>query len=121
MIKGKTLKEYRRRRETGIIASLPARAGIKPECYFLFMFRTLKMIPAKILIVDGEVIGILVFSFGAFIPAFQSLRTHPLCKVPQSLCAKARNRKAGEPSVFASAKKSGAFDTVMSGTGVARL
>lgn len=39
----------------------PAPAGIKPEWYFLFMFQTLKYIPAKILIFDGEVIGILFF------------------------------------------------------------
>jgi cytochrome b6 len=39
----------------------PAPAGIKPEWYFLFMFQTLKYLPAKILIFDGEVIGILVF------------------------------------------------------------
>src|SRR6266699_6165233 len=36
----------------------PAPAGIKPEWYFLFMFQTLKLIPAKILSFDGEVIGI---------------------------------------------------------------
>ena len=40
----------------------PAPAGIKPEWYFLFMFQTLKMIPAKIGLFDGEVVGILVFS-----------------------------------------------------------
>ena len=42
-------------------AFAPAPAGIKPEWYFLFMFQTLKYIPAKILIFDGEVIGILFF------------------------------------------------------------
>ncbi|HEY6119254.1 MAG TPA: cytochrome bc complex cytochrome b subunit [Pyrinomonadaceae bacterium] len=42
----------------------PAPAGIKPEWYFLFMFQTLKYIPAKVLIFDGEVIGILVFMIG---------------------------------------------------------
>ncbi len=41
-------------------ASAPA--GIKPEWYFLFMFQTLKYIPAKILFMDGEVLGILIFS-----------------------------------------------------------
>src|SRR6266516_5534301 len=41
----------------------PAPAGIKPEWYFLFMFQTLKLIPAKILSFDGEVIGILAFGF----------------------------------------------------------
>lgn len=40
-------------------ASAPA--GIKPEWYFLFMFETLKVIPAKILGIDGEMLGILAF------------------------------------------------------------
>jgi cytochrome b6 len=43
-------------------ASAPA--GIRPEWYFLFMFQTLKLIPAKILIFDGEVVGILAFAVG---------------------------------------------------------
>jgi len=41
-------------------ASAPA--GIKPEWYFLFMFQTLKYIPAKLLVLDGEVFGIMLFS-----------------------------------------------------------
>ena len=40
-------------------ASAPA--GIKPEWYFMFMFQTLKYIPARVLFVDGEVLGILLF------------------------------------------------------------
>jgi len=40
----------------------PAPAGIKPEWYFLFMFQTLKYIPGQILVFDGEVLGILLFS-----------------------------------------------------------
>src|SRR5262249_43560532 len=43
-------------------ASAPA--GIRPEWYFLFMFQTLKFIPAKILTIDGEVVGILAFAIG---------------------------------------------------------
>ncbi|MBK6796592.1 MAG: cytochrome bc complex cytochrome b subunit [Acidobacteria bacterium] len=43
-------------------ASAPA--GIRPEWYFLFAFQTLKLIPAKILIFDGEVIGVLAFAIG---------------------------------------------------------
>ena len=39
----------------------PAPAGIRPEWYFMFMFQTLKKIPAKVWFVDGEVVGILVF------------------------------------------------------------
>jgi cytochrome b6 len=42
----------------------PAPAGIKPEWYFLFMFQTLKYLPAQILFIDGEVLGILAFSLG---------------------------------------------------------
>lgn len=37
-------------------ASAPA--GIKPEWYFLFMYQTLKVIPAKVGSVDGELLGI---------------------------------------------------------------
>ena len=42
----------------------PAPAGIRPEWYFLFMFQTLKLIPAKILVFEGEVVGILAFALG---------------------------------------------------------
>src|SRR5574340_691101 len=45
----------------------PAPAGIKPEWYFLFMFQTLKLIPAKLWFVDGEVVGILAFSLAGLI------------------------------------------------------
>ncbi|TAL67005.1 MAG: cytochrome bc complex cytochrome b subunit [Bacteroidetes bacterium] len=44
-------------------AFAPAPAGIKPEWYFLFMFQTLKYIPGKIGFFDGEVLGIMLFSF----------------------------------------------------------
>jgi cytochrome b6 len=43
-------------------AFAPAPAGIKPEWYFLFMFQTLKYLPAKIWRFDGEVIGIMTFN-----------------------------------------------------------
>jgi cytochrome b6 len=39
----------------------PAPAGIKPEWYFMFMFQTLKLIPARFWFLDGEVVGILAF------------------------------------------------------------
>ena len=45
----------------------PAPAGIKPEWYFLFMFQTLKFIPAKILGFDGEVLGIMAFNLVALL------------------------------------------------------
>ena len=37
-------------------ASAPA--GIKPEWYFLFLFQTLKYIPAKVAFIDGDVLGV---------------------------------------------------------------
>jgi cytochrome b6 len=50
--------------ELGVKADLfaPAPAGIKPEWYFMFMFQTLKYIPAQVLFIDGEILGILLFS-----------------------------------------------------------
>lgn len=48
-------------------AFAPAPAGIKPEWYFLFMFQTLKYLPAKILGIDGEVVGIMAFNLVALL------------------------------------------------------
>ena len=45
----------------------PAPAGIRPEWYFMFMFQTLKEIPAKLWFLDGEVVGILLFGFAGFL------------------------------------------------------
>jgi cytochrome b6 len=39
----------------------PAPAGIKPEWFFQFMFQTLKLLPARIGFVDGDVLGVLGF------------------------------------------------------------
>ncbi|HEV8613844.1 MAG TPA: cytochrome b N-terminal domain-containing protein [Gemmatimonadales bacterium] len=39
----------------------PAPMGIRPEWYFMFMFQTLKFLPAHILGIEGEVVGILGF------------------------------------------------------------
>ena len=35
--------------------------GIRPEWYFMFMFQSLKMIPGKILFLDGDLVGVLGF------------------------------------------------------------
>jgi cytochrome b6 len=43
---------------------LPAPAGIKPEWYFMFMFQSLKYLPAHILGIEGEVVGIVGFGLG---------------------------------------------------------
>lgn len=46
-------------RKADAFASAPA--GIRPEWYFLYMFQTLKFFPAQVWIVDGEVLGVLLF------------------------------------------------------------
>jgi len=40
-------------------------AGIKPEWYFLFLYQTLKIMPARILFLDGEMVAIGLAFFGA--------------------------------------------------------
>jgi cytochrome b6 len=49
-------------------ASAPA--GIRPEWYFTFVSQSLKYLPAKILGIDGEVVGICTFLAGAGFLAF---------------------------------------------------
>ncbi len=39
----------------------PAPVGIKPEWYFMAMFQTLKLLPAHILGIEGELLGVLGF------------------------------------------------------------
>ncbi|HXV85571.1 MAG TPA: cytochrome b N-terminal domain-containing protein [Gemmatimonadales bacterium] len=46
---------------------VPAPAGIKPEWYFMFMFQTLKYLPAHILVLEGEAVGILAFTLGGVV------------------------------------------------------
>jgi cytochrome b6 len=56
----------------------PAPAGIKPEWYFLFMYQSLKYFPAKILHIDGEVIGVVLFGIAGllwFLVPFWDTRT----------------------------------------------
>lgn len=40
----------------------PAPAGIRPEWYFLSVFYTLKLIPSRIWIIEGELVGILALT-----------------------------------------------------------
>jgi quinol-cytochrome oxidoreductase complex cytochrome b subunit len=49
-------------------ASAPA--GIKPEWYFMFMFQTLKFIPARVWLIDGEVLGVLLFGIAGILWMF---------------------------------------------------
>jgi cytochrome b6 len=46
-------------------ASAPA--GIKPEWYFMFMFQTLKYLPATIAGIEGEIVGVLGFGVGGLL------------------------------------------------------
>ena len=43
----------------------PAPAGIKPEWYFLFLFQTLKIFPAKILFITGDTVAVLLILLAA--------------------------------------------------------
>jgi cytochrome b6 len=45
----------------------PAPAGIRPEWYFLFMFQTLKYLPATILGLEGEFFGLVIFGIAGLI------------------------------------------------------
>ncbi|MCS7313405.1 MAG: cytochrome bc complex cytochrome b subunit [Acidobacteria bacterium] len=45
----------------------PAPPGIKPEWYFLFMYQTLKVLPAKIFFLEGEFVGVLFFTLGGLL------------------------------------------------------
>jgi quinol-cytochrome oxidoreductase complex cytochrome b subunit len=42
-------------------AFAPAPSGIRPEWYFMFMFQSLKFLPAHILFLEGELLGIMFF------------------------------------------------------------
>ena len=46
-------------------ASAPA--GIKPEWYFLFMFETLKLLPAHVLGIEGELVGLAAFGLAGLV------------------------------------------------------
>ena len=43
----------------------PAPEGITPEWYFLFLFQTLKIFPAKILFVTGDTVAVLLIMLAA--------------------------------------------------------
>ncbi len=45
----------------------PAPPGIKPEWYFMFMFQALKVLPATIGPIAGDVLGVVVFGIGALL------------------------------------------------------
>jgi quinol-cytochrome oxidoreductase complex cytochrome b subunit len=48
----------------------PAPAGVKPEWYFLFMFQSLKLFPARILGLVGEQVAVLTMVAGLFLVFF---------------------------------------------------
>lgn len=45
----------------------PAPAGIQPEWYFLFMFQTLKFLPAHVFFIEGEVLGVVLFGLAGIL------------------------------------------------------
>ncbi|MFC1640072.1 cytochrome bc complex cytochrome b subunit [Gemmatimonadota bacterium] len=45
----------------------PAPIGIQPEWYFMYMFQTLKYLPAHILGIEGEFVGLLGFAVGGLV------------------------------------------------------
>jgi len=45
----------------------PDPEGIKPEWYFMFMFQTLKLLPAHIGPLEGELVGLAAFGIGALL------------------------------------------------------
>jgi cytochrome b6 len=52
-------------KKADIFASTPL--GIKPEWYFTFMFSTLKIVPAHVLFMEGEILAIFGFMIGGLI------------------------------------------------------
>jgi len=64
----------------------PAPAGIKPEWYFMFMFQTLKYLPAHVFGLEGEVVGICGFGLAALVLILipfidrrrEGKKTHPI-------------------------------------------
>ena len=41
--------------------------GIRPEWYFMFMFQTLKLLPAHILFLEGELLGVMIFGVAGLV------------------------------------------------------
>jgi cytochrome b6 len=61
-----------------LFASAPE--GIKPEWYFMFMFQTLKFIPAHVWFIEGEILGIVGFGLvglGWMLVPFWEKKLHP--------------------------------------------
>jgi cytochrome b6 len=55
----------------------PAPAGIRPEWYFMFMFQTLRYLPATILGIEGELVGILGFGVAGVVLLFVPFLDRP--------------------------------------------
>jgi len=55
----------------------PAPAGIRPEWYFMFMFQTLRYLPAEILGVEGDLFGVVGFGALAVVLLFVPFLDRP--------------------------------------------
>jgi quinol-cytochrome oxidoreductase complex cytochrome b subunit len=51
-------------------AFAPVPAGIRPEWYFLAMFQLLKLLPAHVMGLEGEMLGVLGFGLAAMVLLF---------------------------------------------------
>lgn len=64
----------------------PAPIGIKPEWYFIFMFKTLKYLPSYIMGIEGEIVGIVGFGLtGLFLLLVPFLDWHTARGEPSRL------------------------------------
>lgn len=48
----------------------PAPSGLKPEWYFVFMYQALRMLPARVLWFEGEMVGVFAFVVAAAVLVF---------------------------------------------------
>jgi len=54
----------------------PAPVGIKPEWYFMAMFQTLKLLPGRILGIEGELLGVVGFGLLGLVLVFMPFLVH---------------------------------------------
>lgn len=74
-------------KQADLMAAAPE--GVKPEWYFLFLFQTLKIVPAKILFVDGDIVAVLLMLMAGlfifFLPVIDNKPTERKGKIITAL------------------------------------